>query len=99
MYGTGTRSYNRSTEKRQSDKTRRAITAAYEAQMVPDSVPVDWAMCRCAEHAHPHPPHSEELVIFEYHRSLHYEPLQRSDFSGTHRPRKHVLSKRKGAPR
>jgi hypothetical protein len=49
MYGTGTRSYNRSTEKRQMDKERKAVTAAY--------VPKEFTfgpICNCRSFNFPH---------------------------------------------
>jgi hypothetical protein len=47
MYGTGTRSYNRSAEKRESDRQRAAATAAHQAR--PQNVvevPIGCPCCR-----------------------------------------------------
>jgi hypothetical protein len=69
MYGTGTRSYNRSTEKQMIDKERRVATALYLKTMIPNSVEIDWCMCTCLDYYFPHPPHTDELAAFEvqYH--------------------------------
>jgi hypothetical protein len=53
-----------------SNADRHAFTAAYMAAVVPDSVPVG-PFCACSERPYPHPAHTEELAVFEYHRSLH----------------------------
>ena len=77
MYGTGTRSYNRSTEKKQSNRDRHTFTVAYMAD--PNRKGFDiLPVCTCSEHELPHEAHSDELAVFRYHQSLRYV---RSDIS------------------
>ena len=53
-YGTGTRSFNRSPEKRQLNREVKAVTEAYLAR--PDRLTVLFPlMCRCRSFELPHP--------------------------------------------
>jgi hypothetical protein len=51
MYGTGTRSYNRSPEKRQTDRERRRATASFTPH--PDTIPIP-PRCNCRSFDRPH---------------------------------------------
>jgi len=51
-YGVGTRSYNRSAEKREMDRQRAEVTAQYEAQpRMEVEAPL---VCRCPQRDYPH---------------------------------------------
>lgn len=66
-YGTGTRSYNRSAEKRETDRQRAKATADYQHREI--AVPATWLMCRCAAHPHPHQAH--DMVEIYYFKPWH----------------------------
>ena len=51
MYGTGTRSYNRSPEKHQVDRERKQATASFQPH--PDSIPTV-LRCNCRSFDRPH---------------------------------------------
>jgi len=51
MYGTGTRSYNRSPEKHQADRDRKQATANFLPH--PDSIPIP-PRCNCRSFDRPH---------------------------------------------
>lgn len=53
-YGIGTRSYNRSPEKREVDRQRAAATAAHEA--APRKEITAPLVCACRSFPYPHPP-------------------------------------------
>lgn len=55
VYGTGTRSYNRSTEHRENKRQQAEATAAYLAQKH-DPVEIRWSMCTCRSFSMPHSP-------------------------------------------
>lgn len=65
-YGYDTHSWRNSTEKRQMDKERKAVTAKHESaprQSIP--LPTSWIMCWCVERRWPHAPHGErEMKTF-----------------------------------
>jgi len=48
---------------------RARVTAAIMATVVPNSVAVG-PFCTCSEHPYPHPAHTDEEAVFEYHRNL-----------------------------
>ena len=69
-YGVGTRSYNRSAEKREMDRQQQIATARYEAQ---SHEPIEVALtCCCPQRSYPH-----ELSIHFDLRSESYNPARR----------------------
>ena len=70
MYGTGTRSYNRSTEKREMDRQRKAATLAWENS--PRVVRRITVACRCLDHNYPHIHSDEEKMVFDFDRRSRY---------------------------
>jgi hypothetical protein len=63
-YGTGTRSYNRSTEARESKRQQREVTERYlnqpKRQVLLNSI---WLVCRCMGSPQPHQAHSLSEVL------------------------------------
>src|ERR1700686_2658254 len=51
---------------------RHAFTLEFMKTVIPNSVPVG-PFCSCSEKPYPHPAHTEEEAVFEYHRSLRRE--------------------------
>jgi hypothetical protein len=65
-YGTGTRSYNRSTEARQNSLAQKEATARYLATPRQEILlGPEWLMCRCAGRRDAHPAHGmAEFINF-----------------------------------
>ena len=69
MYGTGTRSYNRSTEKRSMDKERAEATARYlaeRARVGPRDILLRVCTCRSFTRAHDPARHKELLSELDW---------------------------------
>lgn len=64
-YGTGTRSYNRSPEKRQMDRERRETTKRHEAQPAMQ-VEIRWSMCNCRSFRLPHGPEEHKKLLSDF---------------------------------
>jgi hypothetical protein len=62
-YGLGTRSYNRSTEKRQLDRERKEITAKFEASPRRE-IPV--LLCHCRSFRTSHRPDEHRKLLSDY---------------------------------
>lgn len=64
MYGSNTRSYNRSTEARENKKRVREATEKYlQSQHKPKQLDSSWLMCECDGRPHKHPAHPMREVI------------------------------------
>jgi hypothetical protein len=64
MYGTGTRSYNRSTEARENKRLQHEATERY-LQMPRREVALggEWLVCRCDGLPDPHPAHAMREIL------------------------------------
>lgn len=64
MYGTGTRSYNRSGEARENRRQQALATAEHLAQARPEVLlDTSWLMCRCDGRPDPHAAHDMREVL------------------------------------
>jgi hypothetical protein len=63
-YGVGTHSYNHSTEKREMDRQREAITAKYESG--PHQIFLAPLLCRCPQRDYPHELSVHSLIRYEW---------------------------------
>ena len=66
-YGTGTRSYNKSTAAKRTRDERRDITERYErGELKFENDPHALEFCRCGEYEYPHQWHTGEMDEFKY---------------------------------
>jgi hypothetical protein len=64
MYGSGTRSYNRSAEARENKRLQREATERYEAgRRNAIALDTSWLMCSCCALPHKHPAHPYREII------------------------------------